>query len=742
MKINKILSALVGGAFLLGMAACTDEVDYTPTGAYAGDGVYFPTTSAEVEIAQNSTSCDIMIDRENAADELTVQIESTVTDADGADCSAIFTIPTSVTFAKGVKETPIVVSYDFNDIEPEKEYYVTIKILSDDLLPYGISERTFTLVYAPWSDWVEYRYYEEDGSMVPLNTEKYDETGKTGMATFTQDAVFSGTYEIPVYVRGFLVNDNKLQFGVPCPQTYEEGSADPDFKPMEDSPYVYIIDVDKTITTTVDGEPVPAVGVKPFDTTVVNSNYGESMWLMCQIYWYTDWYQLGGFAGQPFDFMVTWMESRQYAVSYYDPAKGLIALDMCPTIPSFKGTTSWFGDTWEYLQLPGHKDYSVTFQYTGNFIDNEGVESANIQAYKGVDAYSYAYDLYQGALTADQIQTAAEEIKANTEAPLVYDETVTLSFELTEEGEYTIVAVPYNEAGEAQEVSSYTFFYESKTVPKWKSIGTALYTDGLIYELIWNPSVCPKFEWDVEVQASLETPGLYRLVNPYKEWPLALQNPSMGFTLSDKRYYIYFNAQYNNATYMQTGELGLNFSSINISGSVEYLSMAYSYLSRYPLDFLAAVGFCGTVEDGVVSFPAGSILVYLGENGYYSNYSDELLDALDACETEEEQDAIWNSVPDPSLYGMGYTTIDMSGVDPAYAPGQETLDTSAYGVKKKAAKPAKIAGVQGKQLNAKGNFNTSKKLAKKSSSLKSIKGVVVPKKNASKLTAIENNAKM
>ena len=42
MKFNKIISALMGGAFLFGMAACTDEVEYTPADVIPGNNVYFP----------------------------------------------------------------------------------------------------------------------------------------------------------------------------------------------------------------------------------------------------------------------------------------------------------------------------------------------------------------------------------------------------------------------------------------------------------------------------------------------------------------------------------------------------------------------------------------------------------------------------------------------------------------------------------------------------------------------------
>lgn len=103
MKFNKIISALMGGAFLFGMAACTDEVEYTPADVIPGNNVYFAVDEpATVEIGVDATSCEVYLYRENADGVLTVGLEGQVTDKQGNPETDIFTVPSQVTFPAGV----------------------------------------------------------------------------------------------------------------------------------------------------------------------------------------------------------------------------------------------------------------------------------------------------------------------------------------------------------------------------------------------------------------------------------------------------------------------------------------------------------------------------------------------------------------------------------------------------------------------------------------------------------------
>lgn len=734
MKLNKIISALMGGAFLFGMAACTDEVEYTPADVIPGNNVYFPVDEpATVEIGVDATSCEVNLYRENADEVLTVGLEGQVTDKQGNPVTDIFTVPTQVTFPAGVKKVPIVIDLDLDKVVPEYEYQLVLKVKGEDTSIYGLTERDFILVYSPWSEWKIYRYDPATSEMIPVSTPDYDDQGVTAMATVTLDKLIGGVFELPIYVRGSLVNNNKFQLLFPDPVAYELFSADPDYDPTAvtgdintGNRFVYNMTVDKTWTFENEGKNVPFVIVPH---TMSGMTYqGTEVYFADVLTFYTDSYN-----GQ-YDMQFIYdrlLVPNNIMPAYYDEEGGMIVLNTAASTATLDINGQWIGSAIETVLLPGFKDYSVTMSYTGNFVNQQGKEYAQIQAVKGADVASFAYKCVAGALTQAQVDAVAEEIKADANSELIFDATATLSFTLPEDGKYTVVTVSYNEGGEAVATTAYTFDYKTvQAAREWVSVGTCKYTDGLIYGH-WQFSPTDPIggeEWDVEVEASTTTPGRYRLVNAYAAWPLAIDLAQNGqpVALTDKDYYIYFDARYSNATYMENGEIGVDLAAIGLSGAMSFDCDCYSLMTgarQYPLEMLAAYGYAGTVEDGVIAFPAGTFGLYYGNSGVYTNFSDELNDARAAW--NDPNNSFWSTIPDPA-YGMGYTTIDMSGVTGEYAPGQEVLDLSAYlGAPKKAKaalgnKVAKRGDKAVKTLSSKG---VSHKVAHaKVSSFKTFKG--------------------
>lgn len=697
MKLNKIISALMGGAFLFGMAACTDEVEYTPADAIPGNNVYFPVDEpATVEIGVDATSCEVNLYRENADEVLTVGLEGQVTDKQGNPVTDIFTVPTQVTFPAGVKKVPIVIDLDLDKVVPEYEYQLDLKVKGEDTSIYGLTERDFILVYSPWSEWKIYRYDPATSEMIPVFTPDYDDQGVTAMATVTLDELIGGVFELPLYVRGSLVNNNKFQLLFPDPVAYELFSADPDYDPTAvtgdintGNRFVYNMTVDKTWTFENEGKNVPFVIVPH---TMSGMTYqGTEIYFADVLTFYTDSYNGQYTLDQVY---LGLLKPNNITPAYYDEEGGMIVLNTAASTATLDLTNQWLGSAIETVLLPGFKDYSVTMSYTGNFVNQQGKEYAQIQAVKGADVASFAYKCVAGALTQAQVDAVAEEIKADANSELIFDATATLSFTLPEDGKYTVVTVSYNEGGEAVATTAYTFDYKTvQAAREWVSVGTCKYTDGLIYghfSFDQGVTYIGGDEWDVEVEASTTTPGRYRMVNAYAAWPFAIEYAGYGapVALTDKDYYIYFDARYSNATYMENGELGVDFANIGLAGAMSFDCDCYSLMNgqnKYPLNLLAAVGYAGTVEDGIIAFPAATFGLYYGNKSAYTNFSDEFLDAR-AAWTGSAQD-FYATIPDPA-YGMGYTTIDMSGVTGEYAPGQEVLDLSAY---QGAAKKAKAA---------------------------------------------------
>ena len=145
-----------------------------------------------------------------------------------------------------------------------------------------------------------------------------------------------------------------------------------------------------------------------------------------------------------------------------------------------------------------------------------------------------------------------------------------------------------------------------------EKIGMGKYTEDIVGPL-YDGEV---LTYEVEILESNKTPGLYRLVNPYGE---AYPYNEEGDWDASKKYYLEINATDAEGVYFELQNTGLNWG----DGNVYVYSYAAYYLDYgYTLDDVKAEGLAGTLVDGVITFPAESILVgFLEESDdlYYAN---------------------------------------------------------------------------------------------------------------------------
>jgi len=634
MKINRIFSFILGGALLAAGASCTDEVEYTPAEVIPGNGVYFPEmASTAVSIEQNSSSVSVELLRTNDPGALTVGITSTVTDKDGVAVANVFNIPTQVTFPEGTKSATVPITYDFNAIEPSTDYYVTLKIDGEQTTPYGLVEQTFVLKYAPWG---------------PI--EPYKKTTELGVSTLSAFSLMG--IETPVYVSQSLIGaGERYRFG--------------DYGELPDSPGVDYVN-GGNIYITLTNTPVPAeytptkeanryyvAHMEPFATGDDNT-FGEMIYIT-DVYTYR---QLGYtiYPGNTLEELET--------LSYYDTVTGKFTIY---TIYYTGATPRLNAD--EYFQLPGFKDYSINFSYNGNFVDAKGNEFAVVEAYRSDDVASFTYTLTPGAMTDEQFKAEVEAIKANSDAELIFDAVTNLQFTL-ESGDYTIVGVGYDEAGNAVCESGYVFTYKTVQVASdWVKVADVDYRDGLLYGwlTLQSGAYLGGNSYKVELQKHKTDANRYRVVNPcgyYYDYGIVLNgNYYLTFqTSSDMKYAL-----------VETSYVGVDLSVIgDTKGQWIISSPATDLLADATVDQIAAQypQFCGVIDaDGYLQFPAGLLTLYYEntgmESGYYSNFNDALLEAMND-ETMTGQQLAQNL--QQHLYGMGMLTIDMYDViNPASA---------------------------------------------------------------------------
>lgn len=134
----------------------------------------------------------------------------------------------------------------------------------------------------------------------------------------------------------------------------------------------------------------------------------------------------------------------------------------------------------------------------------------------------------------------------------------------------------------------------------WKSIGNGLFRENFMHAF-YNISQYP--EVTVEIQESEQTPGRYRIVNPYKDYPDFIGSP--GCYPGD--YYIVVDASDPVHCYVETSKAGYQCggNEMLIVGSIadDYYNVRYG-------DWVLAdkENRCGKLVDGAITFPPMSLL--------------------------------------------------------------------------------------------------------------------------------------
>lgn len=613
-KYSLIAALALSGA----LCACSDDDAYAPAEPVSGNEVYFPISeSASIDIPDMATSVAVTVDRVVDTDAINVSVTSSVTTEDGEAVSGIFTVPSQVSFAAGEKSTKLDIAVDFAKVEPDVNYVVSLKLEGDNTTPYGASERVYTLVYSPWSEW----------ELVPGEVAVYD----------WSVGPFIDSYEVPVVVSQSKVNPSNYRYGI-CNLYY--GSDD-----GLTVNFTYSFNTEKTID--VDGVKCPIVTMSVFETeTQISVNGGAYVGNATFMDSYT-WsaMQVGEDNAEAF------MERNGIKQSYYNPETGTFAIYSVYTIMELpKG--SYLSMAYDYLQLPGYKSYSVDFEYTGNYVNPvEEVEYAVVSAVKSEDVDNYIYDIFAGELDENGIATAIEDLKAAEEPNKVSEAVTNLTFALEEDGLYTIVAIGRDSDGNEVCKSSYTFEYATvQGAPKWTSLGMCEYTDGILCAP--NAYNLPAYTFDVEIQESTEYPGYYRLVDPYAELAAAYGKT---FSYLSGKHYLEFDASNPERVDLCESWLGI------ADAKGEYGAMGKAFYQQYgkgvSADVLAQNGFYGSLKDGVITFPAGMLYLIQGNKLYTCN-----MDPENPTLEDENPDLYW---------GKGTFCIDMNGVANASASAKK-----------------------------------------------------------------------
>lgn len=560
----------------LTLGSCTEEYEYS--GAKAeGQQVYFSSELPSTQdLSSTESSFDVTIKRISTDEALTVNLTST-------DESGLFTIPTSVSFAEGASEATISISYDPTKFEYDDYKDLTIAISDTEYTtPYGLSSYSFSAgVPSPY---------------VSLGTGR-----------FSDGLFITGYVEVEI-----LQNENDPSiFRVMNP--YDEIAAmygEDGYTNYGGSEYLQLYVLKAGDTHPYTGETVTQDGQVYFDDTNIGLDFGEltgegAYGVTCEA-WYPG--KIQGGEEEAAECLVT-----AYQESGLPGTIQLVPYCISQVNGGLKGAPySAYGANIT-ITFPGYepKDYSVSVNYLGAFSSADGmsyaigdvtlgedVEEAQVAVVEGTDVNNALNQVLSGAVETTTVTESGE-----VRIPCEYN------------GECTMVAIAYAE-GEKQNYSTASFTF-SLTPSEWRSLGMGLYTDYIIgpnYISMGgtpeNPIPAPEITYAVEVQENINTPGVYRIMQPFAPENNEYIADVFGSDSYDATQggNIIINASDPDAVYIQAQSTGVDYG--NGYGFIYMMTVGGDYIDAgYPFDVVKDQGLInGKLENGVISFAAQEML--------------------------------------------------------------------------------------------------------------------------------------
>lgn len=134
----------------------------------------------------------------------------------------------------------------------------------------------------------------------------------------------------------------------------------------------------------------------------------------------------------------------------------------------------------------------------------------------------------------------------------------------------------------------------------WTAAGTAQYTEDMVGTFFGVENVT----YEVAVEQAVENPNVIRLVDPYGA---AYPYNAPGDYDTKKKHYMEFNIEDPEGVYMITRHYsGMDWG----YGEFIFFNLGGYYIERgNPLEAVKGAGYCGTLVDKVITFPAESLLI-------------------------------------------------------------------------------------------------------------------------------------
>lgn len=432
--INILFAATVAALTMLSCQPKEEPYEAGPKEADNCYGVYFPTQDASGSHVYNPTqdkSMEITLKRTNTKGAITVPMTKEFSE------EGIFTV-TDATFADGQDETTFTVRFD--KAEEGVEYKAS----------FVIEDNNYASIYNSGAIALDFSFM-----CVEMQYFKDPKTGEKALVTFNQGwwgEVATG------YIKYYEVNGVRTCFTETIDHLYNGVLTEaPGFwgygEDYEWTFYWY----PKESHPSVPGATLIQLPWQP--SGYVHSSVG--------MVYLGDYICEQNFWGKSYDWMEEAKSEARFVASYYDGNGGFYFNVYAYANEAGSG---WAADPFETVGIASgftRVDYSLSVD--ADYSD-EGVTPVYVEA--GVDVANIKYAVYEGELNSAQLANKVEAISKGTEEGVTtfsefeLDEEegvkyATLEVELDKTGNYTIVAVAFDEKGNPQTDANDTFRYVS-----------------------------------------------------------------------------------------------------------------------------------------------------------------------------------------------------------------------------------------------------------------------------------------
>ena len=309
-------------------------------------------------------------------------------------------------------------------------------------------------------------------------------------------------------------------------------------------------------------------------------------------------------------------------------------VSLAPIYYLFEAKGGWDKSTTNTISIlfPGYakRDYSASVEFLDVATDATGTSYAKGYLTLGADAKNVKAIVMPADADAMAVADAIASGEIQAMNATAGENNIPFDAKALGGNKFQIIVAVLNN-NSVKNVATASFEYYGENGNPWKSLGIGYFTDDIVAPMFGIEAVT----YEVEIMESTETPGLYRVMNPYSNsvYPYAEND------CAPEGLYLEINATDAEGVYIEQQSLGFDWG----YGEFGFETVGASLLGSYDFDTIKGAGYFGKVIDSAIMFPTFTAkneqqtkyqgYLYMGESGYYAGMNSKIEIVLPSANT-------------------------------------------------------------------------------------------------------------